>query len=373
MFVAGASSLLLVGSGASVASARSAHSLLPRGAVVVARQLNNPRQLSLLSKDGVLLVAEAGKGGKKCVSGPEGESCIGATGSIRSISLKNKWKPKRIVSGLLSGASPDGSFAVGSDGVSARHLNSIFIQETYLPPAALAHLPVNQNGALLRLTPRQKLNRFADITAFEKNHDPDHQGFDSDPYAVLALRGRTLVADAAGNDILSVDAKGRVSLFAVFPNVTTGACAGQPNDAGTTGCDAVPTSLAIGGPHGHLFVGTLAGLTPGEGGVFELDQNTGAILKHYGGMSAVTGVAVTKNGTIYASELFGGDPSAPIQGLVTTILPDGTRHSVKIPFPAGLQLWGNKYLFVSAFSGSPSTGLGAPGIDSSGQVWRLRL
>ena len=371
MVVAAASTALLVGGGASLASAKSSQPFLPDGAVVVARQLNNPRQLSLVEGEGALLVAEAGRGGSKCVPGPEGETCVGDSGSVRQVSTHNAYKPKRIVSGLLSGAAPDGSFAIGSDGVSARHLSSVLIQETFVPPEALAHLPKRQNGALLRLKGGQ-LFRFADITAFERNNDPDHQGFDSDPYAVLALKKRAIVADAAGNDLLSVDRKGNVSLLTVFPNVKTGACANQPNDEGTTGCDAVPTSIAL-GPNGHLYVGGLAGLTPGEARVYEVDPSTGAIVQSWGGFTSVTGVAVAKDGTIYASELFGGDPNAQVQGQLTKIAPNGTRTHLKVPFPAGLALDSRGRLYVSAWSGSPGTGLGVPGIDSSGQVWRLRF
>jgi hypothetical protein len=374
MFVAAASGLLLVGSGASFASASGTQSLAPPGTTVVARLLNNPRQLSLLQGDGVLLVAEAGKGGSQCElvegeGGEEEEFCVGTTGAIRSVSTGGKWKPKRIVKGLLSGAGPDGSFAVGSDGVSARHLNSIFLQETFFGPDAK---PAFQNGALLRQTPGQRLNRFADITGFEEANDPDGQGFDSNPYSVLSLYKRTLVADAAANAILSVDPKGNVTLFKVLPNITTGLCAGVPNDAGTTGCDPVPTSLAQ-GPNGHIYVGGLAGLTPGEGSVWELDPSTGAILNRWRGFTAVTGVAVGKDGSVYASELFGGDPDAEIPGQVTKIAPNGTRTSVVIPFPAGLAVDSKNRVYVSAFSTSPGTGLGVPGIDTSGQIWRLRI
>jgi hypothetical protein len=277
-----------------------------------------------------------------------------------------------LISGLLSGAGPDGSFAVGSDGVSARHLNSVWVQETFFGPDPLPHLPNFQNGALLRQTPGQRLNRFADISAFEQANDPDHQGVDSNPYSVLALYKRTLVSDAAGNDILSIDPNGNVSLFHVFPNITTGACAGQPNDAGTTGCDFVPTSLAL-GPNGNIYVGALAGETPGAAEVVELDATTGAVVKTYTGLTTVTGVTVGNDGSIYASELLGGDPHAPAPGQVTKIAPDGTRTSIPVPFPAGLAIDSHNRLYVSAFSTAPATGLGVPGVDSSGQVWRLKF
>jgi hypothetical protein len=373
MIVATASVATLVGAGAATASANGSTSVAPPGATVVARLLNNPRQLSLLEGDKRLLVAEAGRGGKTCFAGGEKsvETFVGATGSISSVKLDGSGTYRRIVRGLLSAAGPDGSFAVGSDGVSARRLSDIFNQETYFPPVASGLKGLNkQNGATLRLKDGN-LFKFADISAYEQAHDPDNQGFDSDPYSVLALYKHTLVTDAAGNDVLSLDAKGNVSVFAVLPNITDGACAGQPNDNGTTGCDAVPTSLAK-GPNGTIFVGGLGGEAPGSGRVWQFDS-AGNLLKTYDGLTTVTGVVVAKDGTIYASELFGGDPNAQVPGQVTKISPDGTRKSVALPFPAGLALDTHNRLYVSVFSTAPAGGLGVPGIDTSGQVWRLRV
>jgi len=359
MLVAGAASLLLVATTAGAAAAGGAS-----GPVVIANHLNNPRQLAF-GANGKLLVAEAGKGGTvRCISGPEGDNCLGATGSITEVS---RWggDQHRIITGLLSGAAPDGTGAVGSDGVSFDH-GSVFVQETFFPPDALGGLPANQNGKLLRRTTGGRLTTFADITAFERANDPDHQGFDSDPYAVLALPNRRLVADAAGNDILSVDHTGNVKLFSLLPNITFGACANQPNDNHTIGCDAVPTSIAL-GPNGHIFVGELGGLTTGQ--VVELDPVHGIILKTLSNLNPVTGVAVASDGTVYVSE-FSFDPSA---GKVTQIRNDGSRHSIPVPAPAGLLLGDGGKVFVSAFSIAPENGLGVPNTDTSGQVWRLKF
>jgi hypothetical protein len=359
MLIAAMSSLLIVGFAASGARAGGSS-----GPTVIASHLNNPRQLAF-GTNGKLLVAEAGKGGPQCLpGGEEGEICLGATGSITEVS-PGGGDQHRIITGLLSGAAADGTGAVGSDGVSAEH-NSIFVQETFLPPGN--GLPNEQIGKLLRRTSQGRLTSFADITAFESANDPDHQGFDSDPYAVLALPNRRLVTDAAGNDILSVDHAGNVKLFAVLPNVTYGDCAAQPDDNNTVGCDAVPTSLAL-GPNGHIFVGELSGLTPGAGQVLELDPVHGRILKTIHALNPVTGVAVASDGTIYASE-FSFDPSG---GKVTAIRNDGTRPSIPVPFPAGLLLGDHGKVYVSAYSIAPETGLGVPNVDTSGQVWRLHF
>jgi hypothetical protein len=339
---------------------------------VVTSGLNNPRQLSLVD-NGVLLIAEAGKGGTACSGTGDNETCVGASGSVSGVLLP-QWGVNRhhieLVSNLISGAGPDGSFAVGSDGVSQHDLRSkIFIQETFAPPDVIpAGLPGDQSGKLLAARPFGTAKTVADITAFEQG-DPDGEGVDSDPYAVVARDHDELVADAAGNDILRVDRHGNVSLFHVFHKIV--------NSAVPAGVDFVPTSLAI-GPDGGVYVGALGGEAPGQGRVIKLDGRTGAVEKTWTGFSTVTGVAVGRDGTLYVSQLFApeANPANPmIQGVLTKVSPSGKHHDVDVPFPAGVAVdkWGT--VFVSAFSVAPEGGLaGAPaGIDTSGQVWRLRF
>ena len=81
--------------------------------------------------------------------------CIGATGSVSGVLFPQygtNREHKQLVTGLVSGAGPDGSFAVGSDGVSqADPHKPIYIQETYAPPDALpAGIPGDQSGKLLK-------------------------------------------------------------------------------------------------------------------------------------------------------------------------------------------------------------------------------
>jgi len=49
------------------------------------------------------------------------------------------------------------------------------------------------------------------------------------------------------------------------------------------------------------------------------------------------------------------------------------RTNVDVPFPAGVAFDHKNNVYVSAFSISPDTGGGIPGIDSSGQVCWLRF
>jgi hypothetical protein len=218
-------------------------------------------------------------------------------------------QPHRIITGLLSAAGPDGSGAVGPDGVSARSLNKIYIQETAFPPEALTTLPAadtRTNGRLLRARAYGETRPVANITRYEQKHNPDRQAVDSDPYAVLQVGDYQLVADAAGNDVLKVD-DGRVSVFHTFPNITTTACmdpAIQQPPPVKPGCQFVPTSLAT-DHHGHVYVGGLAGLVPGQGRVVELSRDGRHVLHTWTGLTSVTGVAVDKDVSLYVSQLFG--------------------------------------------------------------------
>lgn len=345
--------------------------------VVVVSGLNNPRQLTLVGND-ELLIAEAGKGGSVKSTGPDGDvTYIGNSGSISAVYLPQYARhttPTRIVKGLMSGAGADGSAAVGSDGVAARSPHGpIYIQETYAPPAALPRSLRGQNGRTLWARPYGRLHAFANISYFESTHDPDHHGFDSDPYAIVARKTDFLVADAAGNDVLRVDAAGHVHLWHVFPNVRTGSCAQQADPTPKfPGCNFVPTTITTDAT-GHVYVGGLSSLMPRQAQVVKLSADGKKVLRTWHGFTGVSGLAASRSGVLYVSELFAPEahPANPqIQGRLTRISTKGVRAHRDVPFPAGLALNSKGVLFVSAFSIAPATGLGAPG--TSGQVWRMK-
>lgn len=384
--VAGALAVAAPGAVAGAAPKHARAVTTPTPAVVVSG-LNNPRQLSL-PWEGALLIAEAGTGGKQKVVSPEGPAFVGSTGSISAVlapQFARNERPLRIVTGLYSasGNQPFPGFAAtGSDGVSATDNGRIYIAETAGPP----ELPLpsgKQAGKLLVARPFGAAKAVADITGYEVTHDPDGKGVDSNPYAVLALRGgRTLVADAAGNDVLLVRANGKRSVFHVFPNITTGACAGRSDPSPKfSGCNYVPTSLAQ-DRAGHIYVGGLAGEAPNAGMVTELDTTGKHVLHTWTGFDSVTGVAVGSDGSLYVSELDAAQAHAPdtgvpglsVTGVLTKVSSTGARRSLDVPFPAGVAADSFGNVYVSAWSLAPGTGVPLPGlnsIDTSGQVWRL--
>ena len=93
-----------------------------------------------------------------------------------------------------------------------------------------------------------------DVSANEVAANPDKGEIDSNPYAVLTEpNGGYVVADAGGNSLLRVDAKGRISTLAVFPaRMVTGP------DGKKMPMQSVPTSITR-GPDGAYYVGELTG------------------------------------------------------------------------------------------------------------------
>jgi len=327
---------------------------VPHHVVVSGR--DNPRQLSL-TPSGRLLLAEAGHGGKKCSGTGDNRTCIGATSKLTVI----RHGHARTVAGhFLSGAGPDGSFAVGMDGAGKRAGGRYFAIETFAPRDVIPRgLPGWQSGKLIAVDNAGHKRAFANITRFERRHDPDHEGFDSDPYSVLVLKHRVLVADAAGDFIAQVSPHGHVSLFAALPEY-------GPK------VDPVPTVLTR-GPHGTILVGELHSEQPGKAKIHQYSRY-GKLLRSWGGFTTITGIGLGRDGRMYVSELFGGNcgfdkiPSC-FPGRVVRVMPNGHRQAKVVPFPAGLVVRGNQP-YVSVFSVSPANGFGG-NPAWSGQVWRL--
>ncbi|WP_367321265.1 ScyD/ScyE family protein [Streptomyces sp. HUAS ZL42] len=318
---------------------------------VIVKGLDNPRQISY--DNGHLYVAEAGRGGKRCIGeGPEGETCIGLTSAVTKVFWdQGAWKHYRVVQGLPSGAAPDGGFATGVDGVSALN-GSLWGVETYAPPEAGVPTtpPWNTLGKLLCVSPG-KARIAADVSAVEFKYNPHKTAVESNPYAVLALPdGRKIVADAAGNDLVVVSPKGKARPFTVFPD----------HDRH----ESVPTSLAL-GPDGNLYVGELNGFTEKPTArVWKVDPRTGRILGWKSGFGPVTGVAVNKHGDLYVSQL--------TAGLVTKVS-HGKRTNVKVPFPAGLAVDPHDgKVYVSAWSVADRDGTLLEGKKTpGGQLWKI--
>ncbi|MGI8699729.1 MAG: ScyD/ScyE family protein [Nocardioidaceae bacterium] len=360
LLTAATGTLALVGAAAAAQSPVAAQDAGPLMAphVVVASGLDNPRQLTVL-EGGDFLIAEAGHGGDNpanCIDTDEGEQCIGLTGKVSRI---HDGRRTVVMAGMLSGAAKDGTAAVGSDGAGKLPMGPYLAIESIADPDMVPPgLPAEQAGHLLAKFPDGPRHPVADVSAYERNHDPDGEGVDSNPYSVLALDNQTLVADAAADAILSVRGHS-VSLWALLPEY-------GPR------VDAVPTVIAK-GPGGMIYVGELHSFVQHKAKVWQYDR-MGHRLRSWTGFTTVTGVARGADGSLYVSELFGGvctfqQIPTCFPGRVVKVAPNGTRTHVNVPFPAGIVVR-NGLVYVNAFSISPATGFGG-NPAWSGQLWRV--
>lgn len=177
---------------------------------------------------------------------------------------------------------------------------------------------------------------------------------DSNPYAVAFDRGGYVVADAGGNDIVRVDANGRVSTVAVLPPIDTTIGTEVVEEFGAPECvvgatyraEPVPTDVEV-GPDGNYYVSSLPGFpeAPGTGSVFRVTRS-GSVELVATGFSGAVDLAVTEDGTIYVAELFGGQISQIVDSDASVLVevsepaaieiaPDGTLYATTDAFGNG--------------------------------------
>lgn len=176
---------------------------------------------------------------------------------------------------------------------------------------------------------------------------------ESHPYG-SAIRGRTTyVADAAGNTILKVNRKGKVSTVAVLPpvpvEITAEAAAAGKMPACTVGLtylfEPVPTDVER-GPDGKLYVSLLPGgpedgSAGANGSVVSVKIRSGKVRTLATGFAGATGVARARNGDLFVAQLFGGQVSRVKKG--TTV----ARTYDRVSMPAAVQ-WSRGHLYVTA-------------------------
>jgi hypothetical protein len=237
---------------------------------VLATHLDNPRKL-FVAADGAVYVVEAGSGGRdRCFTDAGAKTCVGLTGAVTRVF---DGRQQRVVSGLPSAASADGTDAEGPAAVVVTGKTyTILVGDGRVDATSARQLGRDGalSGDLISTGGGAVAARvLANFGAFEAAHDPDHgagpgatagdPALDSNPYALTRYDGGYAVVDAAGNDLLWLSPRGVVSVLAVFPTQRERVAAGVlGKSAETLTVQSVPTSVTV-GPDGALYVGELTG------------------------------------------------------------------------------------------------------------------
>jgi hypothetical protein len=314
---------------------------------VVARRLNNPRGLDI-GPSGGIYVAEAGKGGKKCITK---EVCFGYTGSISRV---YKGKQRRVRDGLLS-VILGGSEVVGPDDVAVTKRGIFTILPSAGPKARsrISKRVARQSGAVLKLSSRHRRKVVSQIDRFEFRKNPDGGIIDSNPYG-LEFAGRLrLAVDAGGNSLLRLRKNGKKRLVAVFPKRTI-----QGNKY-----DFVPTSV-VRGPGGDYYVGQLGGggTPPDQARVLRVTPS-GQKSVYRAGFNMIMGIDFGPDGSLYVVELlrngwsqFG---SGDFTGALIKVEPNGDRTEIargRVIAPGGVVAADNGTIYVSVNALFPGKG-----------------
>lgn len=307
----------------------------------VARKLDNPRSVSL-GPDGAVYVANAGRAGRNCKGKGEERLCFGATGRIVRVEDGNKSVVGR---GFISAGSPGGAFAGGVTGVSVGPDGNVFAVTGSGPPAFIKAVPrpVRRQAGRLFDVSGSNLSAVARIDRFEwkRNLDNIKRDRNSNPYAVLAQADRQVVVDAGANAVLEVRG-GTISLLAVIPK--------------NGKAQAVPTSIAA-SPTGELYVGELAeGAGKGKARVWRIPSGGGTPEVHATGFTAITGVALGPDGSLFVTEFARNIRKEDVRGRVVRVAPDGSRTNLgtgTLFAPTGAAVDASGAVYVSNFSVLP--------------------
>jgi hypothetical protein len=308
---------------------------------VVAAQLRNPRGMAIAA-DGTIFVAEAGRGGRRCVTIGEGdesfEMCKGNTSAITQV---RNGRQRRVITGLPSVAGRDGSGAGGAQDVAVTRGGNLVVvmggeggveDRRHMIEAFGANARLF--GTMLAGAPGGDLSIIRDLTRFETRHNPDGApaeqfGIHSNPYGVLLDGASKIVVDSGGNSVIRFrpGRQGQVIASERGPRMT------NPFDGSTMRADWVPTSVAK-GPDGAYYIGELTGFPFEKGKARIWRVVPGRDPQVYArGFSNIVDIAFDRSGNLLVLEIakdgllaaeMGGDPA----GRLVRLNRNGTKTTL---------------------------------------------
>lgn len=297
------------------------------GQDVVIEGLVNPRGLTFDS-EGNLYVVETGNGGDTQVSSGRAPIDVGASGQVTRVSPEGDREV--IILGLPSRARGD-SRGVSDILVTDDSIWLVLGQAPNQFPFSMGVVELSRDTL--------RIHNFIDLFTPEEMENPDGDTVEANPVDfAVADDGTIYVADASCNCLFSWTEAGGVQIAASWP---------------VGDLSPVPTTVDI-GPDGDLYVGFLSGFPFPTGGATIERWSGGELVQTYTGLTAVTDVLVTDDGTIYAVEygVFGDQGWGP--GRVVTVTENGPETvlgDLVLPYALAQDGDGNLYVTVNSSGG----------------------
>ncbi len=309
---------------AALGSAALAQDSPPLPGEVVVSDLLQPRGISF-GPDGGLIIVEGGEGGDLvAMETPEGPLTVGMAWSVSSVSDDGAKTPLLLLPSENTGVEALSAYRA------YWHDDSWWVVMSGGAPDQPPWNPLS--ATVLQLDPTGRILNVIDTWAFEAANNPDGtEELNSNPGDIAWLSdGTMLITDSGANALLSWTEAEGLQLVHAWGNVVPSAVDVTAND-----------DIYVG------FLGTE--IAPGAG---MIEHWSGMeLVETFSGLTGVTDIEVTDDGTIYAVQLFGPgeDPAGPPgPGNIVMVTADGATPVVEgLPLPHSMAIGPDGSIYVT--------------------------
>jgi sugar lactone lactonase YvrE len=275
--------------------------------------LDNPRGLAI-DPDGVLYVAEAGKGGTGPCRSARGQSvCFGASGAVSRL---REGRQERVITRLPSAITPTGEVTGPHDVAATRSAVYVMVGLGGDPAEVQSAYGSDAKyfGKLLVFL-KNGLTIPVDVSGYEATRTGARRPIDSNPYGLLLDGREGLIADAGANAVFRIGSGG-LTTYAVLP-----AAPQRP-------FDAVPTAI-VRGPDGAHYIGELTGVPflQGAARIYRVTAD-GVPQVFLEGFKTIIDLAFGPDGSLYVLEHASGPQFFAGPGQIVRVASNGVRSAV---------------------------------------------